>query len=517
MTEQSNHLRFDIFERVQLPEDLASIEELEEIELVPHMQTVPSGDNVQIRGHLLLTGAYRSRSERSPIRQLEHWIPIEISLPLQRVSRMDDLRVDVEQFDVDLLPGRTLNVTGTLVLRGMKWPASAGPVWQDDSLKVVHQAPKAAETQDDLRGAWPGVSGPGRPPSPEWAWDLVPRANADAGDEPAPAHRGESGLAHVPERSAESGGGADAALFRDDREAADAGSGGAVADEREPERTWASEAWPEPLESSGVPRRDGREGAVPEANAATNAAANAESAGSARTDASPGVPEAAEDGEAAEAAEAVMAEAADAAPPAAQATAAAPGRQPQPEAEPAAIPAAPNPGVPPEMKVTLTGRREPAPADPSPGAGLLSRIGAQAEQQERAASDGFAVADREPAAASLAAESAAVGAGTPAGGEEPASAEASAGGAPTPAGEDAGSRTEEAERPTSGDELEWARLFRNGSGEAAGFRKVRLCIVQRDDTLDAIAERYRVQVHKLQQTNGLSGPYVTEGQVLVIP
>ena len=506
MTEQSNPLRFEIFERVQLPEDLTSIEDLEEIELVPHMQTIPSGDNVQIRGHLLLTGTYRSRSERSPIRQLEHWIPIEISLPMQRVDRVDDLHVDVEQFDVDLVPGRTLNVTGTLVLRGMKWPASAGPVWQDDSLKVVHQAPIAAETQDDPREPWPGVSGSGKPPSLEGVWDFAPRGGADDGDEPVPAHRGDGGPAPATDLSAVSGGDADAASVGADREA-EAGSGGAAGGERDPERTEAGKGRPEPLEAPGVPRHDGTDDALPEANVAADAGTTRESAGSAGTDAPP---EAARDGEATEEAEAVPAEAAEAESPAVQAVAA-PGRQPQPEAEPAA------PVVPPEMKVTLTGRREPASTDTSPGTGLLSRIGAQAEQQERVAPDDSSVADREPVSASLSAEPAAGGAGTSAGREEPAAAEAPAGDAATSAGEDAGSRTENAERPTTGDELDWARLFRSGSGEADGFRKVRLCIVQRDDTLDAIAERYRVQVHKLQQTNGLSGPYVTEGQVLVIP
>ena len=64
MTDQLNGLRFDIYERVHLPDDVAAIEELEEIELVPHMQALPQEDQVLLRGHLLLSGIYRSQDHR---------------------------------------------------------------------------------------------------------------------------------------------------------------------------------------------------------------------------------------------------------------------------------------------------------------------------------------------------------------------------------------------------------------------------------------------------------------------
>lgn len=538
MTEQSDQLRFDIFERVQLTEELGSIEEIEEIELVPHMQTVPSGDSIQIRGHLLLTGTYRSRSERSPIRQLEHWIPIEISLPLQRVNRMEDLHVEVEQFDVDLMSGRALNVTGTLVLKGMRWPVSPGPVWQDDSLKVVHQAPKAAEAEDDMRGTWPGVSGSPRPLPPEGEWDRATRADAGAGEDAAPAPAGESAPADAPALGDKGGGRADHAAFPEARGVAYAGFGGFFADDREPERASAHGAQPEPGEAAGTPRRDGRSGeAVPQAEAdpdlsgaAAGDADAAEPPDPLRTELPPEAQDAVE-----------TAEAAEDEPPAVQATAAASGRPSHPAAEQATEMPAPQdfggplspavpPGTPPEMKppeikppemkVTLTGKRELTPAESPETAGLLSRLGAQAERQEHTATAESADAGRQSAdagrdfaAAGPAADSAAGGSGTFAAGGEPPDIP----GAPASAGEAAGVRADEEERTTSGDELKWARLFRHPEGEANGFRKVRLCIVQRDDTLDAIAERYRVQVQKLQQTNDLSGPYVTEGQVLVIP
>lgn len=40
VSDQTNGLRFDVYERVHLPDDVAAIEELEEIELVPRIQVI---------------------------------------------------------------------------------------------------------------------------------------------------------------------------------------------------------------------------------------------------------------------------------------------------------------------------------------------------------------------------------------------------------------------------------------------------------------------------------------------
>jgi stage VI sporulation protein D len=68
---------------------------------------------------------------------------------------------------------------------------------------------------------------------------------------------------------------------------------------------------------------------------------------------------------------------------------------------------------------------------------------------------------------------------------------------------------------SSGDELEWTKLFL--STEAHSFRKVKMCIVQREETLDVIASRYNVKSRELQLYNRLHDPYLSEGQVLYIP
>jgi stage VI sporulation protein D len=65
-------------------------------------------------------------------------------------------------------------------------------------------------------------------------------------------------------------------------------------------------------------------------------------------------------------------------------------------------------------------------------------------------------------------------------------------------------------------ELEWRKLFLSGSGEEP-LRKLRLCIVQKEETIDTIAERYRLNPREIALYNRLSDSGVTEGQILYIP
>ncbi|MNV84491.1 Stage VI sporulation protein D [compost metagenome] len=66
------------------------------------------------------------------------------------------------------------------------------------------------------------------------------------------------------------------------------------------------------------------------------------------------------------------------------------------------------------------------------------------------------------------------------------------------------------------DEREWKSRFVRGQ-ESDAFRKVRLCIVQREETLDSIAEKYQLSARELVLYNRLPGQTVEEGQVLYIP
>lgn len=74
-----------------------------------------------------------------------------------------------------------------------------------------------------------------------------------------------------------------------------------------------------------------------------------------------------------------------------------------------------------------------------------------------------------------------------------------------------------AQNARSGDEIEWTRLFLSGGAEGQSFRKVKMCIVQREETLEEIASRYNLQMRELQLYNRLQEPYLSEGQVLYIP
>ncbi|WP_407074347.1 LysM peptidoglycan-binding domain-containing protein [Paenibacillus lacisoli] len=135
-------LRFDIYERVQLSEELPGIQELEEIELLPRIQVVAQGEHAALRGHLLLSGVYRA--EEGEAEELEHLIPVEITIPLNRVARLEEVAVEIETFDVDLLSVRTLNITGVLSLQGVGSLAAEEQSWQEDEFTVVH-APNQEE------------------------------------------------------------------------------------------------------------------------------------------------------------------------------------------------------------------------------------------------------------------------------------------------------------------------------------------------------------------------------------
>ncbi|GKU75730.1 LysM peptidoglycan-binding domain-containing protein [Paenibacillus sp. L3-i20] len=142
MSNQSNGLRFDVYERVHLPDDVAAIDELEEIELVPRIQVIDQGDQAILRGQLLLSGIYRGQGGIGGPLTLEHWIPVEISLPMNRVSRLDDISIEIDNFDVDLLSARTLNITGVLSLRGITVESAEehnNGQWADESFTAVHQ------------------------------------------------------------------------------------------------------------------------------------------------------------------------------------------------------------------------------------------------------------------------------------------------------------------------------------------------------------------------------------------
>ena len=391
MTEPLNGLRFDIYERVHLPEDVAAIEELEEIELVPHMQAVPQQDDVLLSGHLLLSGVYRGQQAEEP-QQLEHWIPVEITLPLNRIDRVEDIAVEIDNFDIDLLSKRSLNVTGVLALRGLQSSASQSPIWKDDSFTVVHRA----EPGQEAGAARDGLA---RPTDETEPYAAVPPFPGD-------------GIAFEPDRE----------QFQGQPQPSYPGlSGDSDAD-----------LWPSGFQDAGEAR-------IPAEQAPAAFQARGEEARPAYPAAEPQQESRWGDLNASQA------------------------EDPQPVSE--AV-------EPPKLSVNVASHDA---SRAQSGVGLLSQLGDIGAKRE---------SELKLLEATSAEEKDAAAKNAPAG---------------------------------SGDEIEWTRLFLSGAGEAQSFRKVRMCIVQRDDTLESIAGRYNVQPRALQLHNRLNDPYLSEGQVLYIP
>ncbi|MOA06406.1 Stage VI sporulation protein D [compost metagenome] len=76
---------------------------------------------------------------------------------------------------------------------------------------------------------------------------------------------------------------------------------------------------------------------------------------------------------------------------------------------------------------------------------------------------------------------------------------------------------EEARDQAAGDEIEWKRLFLGKQSEDSEFRKIRMCIVQKDETLDEIAVRYSMNPREIVIYNRLDESGLSEGQILYIP
>ncbi|MBP1995931.1 LysM peptidoglycan-binding domain-containing protein [Paenibacillus eucommiae] len=139
MADQQSGLRFDIYERVHVQEEVSAIQELNEVELIPHIQVLTENEQAILKGNLLLTGSYTTDSGED-IRTLEHLIPVEITLPLNRIGRLEEVAVEIENFDIDLLTPRSLNVTGVLSLQGVEMISSDNDDWNEEEMLFVHEA-----------------------------------------------------------------------------------------------------------------------------------------------------------------------------------------------------------------------------------------------------------------------------------------------------------------------------------------------------------------------------------------
>ncbi|WP_025693224.1 hypothetical protein, partial [Paenibacillus zanthoxyli] len=166
MFDQSHGLRFDIYERIHLPQDLPGIAALEEVELLPDIQVIQREDRAELHGQLLLTGLYRSEDDRT--NHLEHSIPVEITVPLARVNSLEEIGVEIENFDIDLLTMRSVNITGVLSLRGIGG-AEPVPAWQREEFTVAY-SPDEEDRGPAAKTAIPAEGGEGSYENPPWTF-----------------------------------------------------------------------------------------------------------------------------------------------------------------------------------------------------------------------------------------------------------------------------------------------------------------------------------------------------------
>ncbi|PWW35448.1 MULTISPECIES: LysM peptidoglycan-binding domain-containing protein [Paenibacillus] len=491
MLNQPYGLRFDIYERVHLSEGVPAIEELEEIELYPRIQVIGQDDHATLRGHLLLTGAYRGENEISE--ELKHFIPVEITVPLNRVRSLEDISIEIENFDVDLLSDRSLNITGVLSLRGIEgFPVEEPQVWSADEFTVVHSPdPRQGDRSSDTEqtGSSPNVF------AQEY---LLQRSEEELQREhlfqvsPEPSQSWQQGDGNA-EQSKIVAENEESSSLRDKEDEAQAEELSntpspvssflaetadrlASYPESEPLLPLAEESsvWSEPSVETlhtnlrNSEQADSNRDAQPSDEQAAPDVWNFESARSEPKQEDQTVADVPAGAQSENwqdvfaASEPEISE--ENTPPLEAVETNEPAEKesfiPEPVAETEDKP---------ELKVAFGSKRETAPKQEE-GVGISSLLSSGRVTRE-------AEAEREQEAL-------------------------------------AGVQQQEAYPP---DDVEWKNLFLGTIVDQTPFRKVKLCIVQREETLDTIADRYQLSTRELQLYNRLSEQVVEEGQILYIP
>lgn len=487
LADQPYGLRFDIYERIHLSEDVIGIEELEEIELYPKIQVIPGEEYAALRGHLLLSGVYRGEGETQ---KLEHYIPVEITIPLSRVNRLEDITVEIENFDVDLLSSRSLNITGVLSLQGVETAAfvSEQDAWKDREFMTAHVAPNLRDdepeaesnvntddsasydstvTEPELIPAAPLLEEEVRQESePTFSWNSLIRESADEASQSEPEYELEQESQDeepqpIPQFASWQ-------VFPDDALAAQRRN----ADEPQEAFSWREEV---PVFQDASPWAD-KESESDFGAAAEVLADQTEEVdtGAAFEEGIRPFAESAPIEHASEPVEAEVAEPEQASDRIGKEVAAMSNdteNEPVLEANAAAEADQVAPAQPEEkkeMKIALGAKKgdDEGDRDNFGLTKLISSSARPAQEPQEEASD-------------------------------------------QPSLDDGRDQSE-------GEELRWKNLFISNEDQNP-FRKVRLVIVQREETLDDIAQRYHLSTRELQLYNRLSEHQVNEGQVLYIP
>lgn len=123
-----SQLRFDIYEKVTVHYDQPGIDTLLSLDLVPEVQIDELGDAVRLSGVLRLRGTYLKEGEtREQItledelngEKIEYVIPVEITMPAERVKNIEQICAQIESFDYDILSSRQLAIQAVLLIDGL--------------------------------------------------------------------------------------------------------------------------------------------------------------------------------------------------------------------------------------------------------------------------------------------------------------------------------------------------------------------------------------------------------------
>jgi len=451
--DQSNGMRFDIYERIHLQEHVAGIEELDEIELVPRIQVVAQGDYAVLRGHLLLSGIYSSAGEMRSNESLEHLIPVEITLPMNRIPRLEDISIDIDNFDVELLSSRSMNITGVLSLRGIEMLPTQAPEapgrWGDEEFYAVHQADEGFQQflqYEPVNWTQPAFRQPessDEPPQSEETFSSEPQMGETFSSEPI-----RSGDSFSYEQ-------------QDDELTFDPTPATAIVPESN-EYSITEPAFEEFNYAAFTPAYETYESIREEQEEAAVEQGEEESESESELKE--------EDNEVERqpiAADLVNEDPVDDEDMSAFAEVPTTSRDTIPDIAP--------PEEKKEVKIAFAGKNQEIAEEQQP-VGIRSLLhNSFKEQQEPAETPKPSKKENTPLV------------------------------------------SEKTDSRTSGDELEWKSLFLGALSNENKFRTVRLCIVQKEETLETIADRYNMSPREIMLYNRLSELSVSEGQVIYIP
>lgn len=129
---EQSQLRFDISEKVIFHRDQSGIDTLLSLNLTPEVHIEDLGDNVQIQGAIRLSGTYLGQTTHTESlaevsewdgsqteEEIEYVIPVEITLPSERASRLEEITAEIQSFDYDVLASHELGIEAVLVIDGL--------------------------------------------------------------------------------------------------------------------------------------------------------------------------------------------------------------------------------------------------------------------------------------------------------------------------------------------------------------------------------------------------------------